>query len=334
MHQARFYHTIGADIQCELCLHQCVIKNNRFGRCGVRKHIDGVLYSTIYRKLVAEQIDPVEKKPLFHVWPGSLTYSLATKGCNFRCLHCQNYSISQVSEDLRLYQGLEKSPQEVVTQALSSGCRSISYTYVEPTVFFEYAYDCCVKARQHNLGNLFISNGYMGKGAASLLAPVLDGINIDLKSFRESFYQDICGATLQPVLDNICFFRAQGVWVEVTTLVVPGLNDSDEELHDIASFLAATDPDIAWHVSGFRPTYKMQDRPPTSPATLIKAREIGLSHGLRHVYVGNLRNVGGEDTYCPGCSAVLIKRAGFHVLSNQMQSGLCPDCGNKIAGFW
>lgn len=334
MNPARFYHTVGADVQCELCLHRCRIKNNRFGKCGVRKHLDGVLYTTVYGKLVAQQIDPVEKKPFFHVWPGSLTYSLATMGCNFRCLHCQNYSISQVGAQSGLGQPAARSPQEIITAAVAAGCRSISYTYVEPTVFFEYAFDCCVAAKKHNIGNLFVSNGYLGKTAATQLAAVLDGINIDIKSYREEFYQEICGARLQPVLDNVRFFREQGVWVEVTTLVIPGLNDTDDELAGIAGFLAAIDPDIVWHVSGFRPTYQMTDRPPTPWSTLVRARQLGLAQGLKQVYVGNLRNGPETDTICPGCSAVLIRRTGFQVSSNKMVANRCPACKIEIAGVW
>jgi len=334
MREARFYQTRGEVVQCSLCMHRCVIKSGHRGICGVRENRNGTLYTLVYGTIAAKQIDPVEKKPLFHFLPGTKTYSIATVGCNFTCLHCQNFSLSHAEIKEHSLFAVNMTPREVVQSALGGGCHSISYTYVEPTVFFEFAYDCCVEARKHSLKNIFVSNGYMGKEAARLLAPVLDGINIDIKSFREDFYREVCGARLSPVLDTVRYFCSQGVWVEVTTLLIPGLNDSDEEVRSIAKFIVEVDPTIAWHVSAFRPTHRMTDRPPTSKAQLDRARNIGLEEGLKHVYVGNIRGGDGENTRCQSCQKTVLKRNGFTLEENTLLSGACPHCLEKLAGVW
>ena len=323
-------------VTCGLCNQRCVIRPNCFGKCGVRQNLDGLLYSLVYGQISAEQIDPVEKKPLFHFQPGTMTYSIATTGCNFKCLYCQNHSLSQNRVKDGQRPCLSKSPEEVVKTALHNHCKSISYTYVEPTIFFEFAYDCGIEAGKNKLKNIFVSNGYMSTDAAEMLVPVLDGINIDIKAFSDSFYQDICGAEagVEQVLENVRFFRQQGIWVEVTTLLIPGLNDSDSEISKIAEFIAEIDTDVPWHVSAFRPSYKMFDRPPTPTQRLIRAREIGLASGLKYVYVGNVHTGNGEDTICPSCQTVLIKRIGFRVVENILLSGKCPGCDSEIAGFW
>jgi pyruvate formate lyase activating enzyme len=334
MKEALFYSKKDDAVQCCLCSHRCVIKNNRRGICGVRENRQGTLYSLSYGRISAEHVDPVEKKPLFHFLPGSLTYSIATVGCNFKCLHCQNYSLSQVGPEIDQIPHQQKEPVEIVKTALLHGCRSISYTYSEPTVFFEFAYDCSTIARENGLKNVFVSNGFMTLEVSRMLAPVLDGINIDIKSFSDDFYSSTCGGKLQQVLDNVRFYTSQGVLVEVTTLIIPGLNDSEEEIRQIARFIAATNPDMAWHVSAFRPTYKMMDRQPTSSACLQRARDIGLSEGLKHVYVGNIRGGGGEDTYCPSCARTIIRRHGFSIQENLLDRGNCPDCSEEISGVW
>jgi len=334
MNEALFYHRSGVEVICGLCMHQCRIKPGRRGICGVRENRDGTLISLVYGKISAEQIDPVEKKPLFHFLPGTLTYSISTTGCNFKCLHCQNHSLSQVDSAHGRAVYVRKSPKEIAQAALSGGCESISYTYVEPTVFFEFAYDCCLAAKDLALKNIFVSNGYMSHQAAGSLIPVLDAINVDIKSFRDDFYQKVCGARLAQVLENVRFFREQGVWVEVTTLLIPGLNDSDEEILDIAEFIVDVDPEIPWHISGFRPMYRMLDRLPTHPAQLQHAREIGLDAGVKHVYVGNVPDGRGECTRCDECHKTVIHRRGFIVIENGMKAGSCPSCGNRIAGIW
>jgi pyruvate formate lyase activating enzyme len=334
MKEALFYQKSGSGVTCGLCMHQCRIKPGRRGVCGVRENRDGTLVSLVYGKIWAEQIDPVEKKPLFHFLPGSLTYSISTIGCNFKCLHCQNHTLSQV--DFRHNQTgyIIKFPKDITEAALNGGCKSISYTYVEPTVFYEFAYDCCLAAKDLGLKNIFVSNGYMSREAARMLVPVLDAINIDIKSYNDDFYQKVCGARLNQVLENVRFFREQGVWVEVTTLVIPGMNDSEEEIRDIAEFIVSVDPEIPWHVSGFRPMFRMLDRPPTLPAQLQHARDTGISAGVNHVYVGNVRDGRGESTYCPACHQTVIGRRGFNVTENSMTAGSCPSCGNHIAGVW
>lgn len=336
MQEALFYQrTSDNKVVCGLCHHRCRIASGKRGICGVRENQDGRLVSLVYGRLVSENIDPIEKKPMFHFLPGSRSLSIATVGCNFQCRHCQNYQISQYPH---LHQGritgVTRTPASVVEEAVRSGCASISYTYVEPTIFYEFAYDCARLARQRAIRNVFVSNGYMTAEVIRHLAPVLDGINIDLKSFAGSFYQTVCKARLEPVLDSIRLFHELGVLVEVTTLVIPGLNDSEEELRAIARFLRGVSVFIPWHVSGFFPTYKMLDRPSTPPSTLRKAREIGLAEGLRFVYEGNVHGSGGEDTFCPGCATLLIRRSGFDSEMVALEKGRCQKCGISIAGVW
>ena len=336
MHEAMFYQAGKEDeVVCGLCNHHCHIKAGKRGICGVRENRDGKLYSLVYGRLVAENTDPIEKKPLFQFLPGSRSYSISTVGCNFRCLHCQNYEISQYPHmhggDIT---GRERTPESVVEAAVHSDCASISYTYVEPTIFYEFAYACSELARERQLKNVFVSNGYMTPEVTHHLAPVLDGINIDIKGFTDDFYKKVCKARLQPVLDNVRLMFDLGVWVEVTTLLIPGLNDSPEELRDIARFVKGVDPGIPWHVTAFYPTYKMTDRKRTPVETLRMARNIGLEEGLRFVYEGNIPGEGGENTYCPSCNTELITRFGFSIRQNRLANGCCSDCGEKIEGVW
>ncbi|MGV1099499.1 AmmeMemoRadiSam system radical SAM enzyme [Thiovibrio sp. JS02] len=339
MQDARFYRTIDSktlEVQCHLCNHHCRIPNGKRGICQVRENQGGVLKSLNYGRLVSENIDPIEKKPIFHLLPGTRSYSIATVGCNFRCKHCQNYEISQYP---RLspgpLPGTLRTPAEVVSAARESRCQSISYTYVEPTIFYEFAYDCAKLAKEAGIRNIFVSNGYTGAEATRELAPVLDANNIDLKAFTDKFYREVCKARLQPVLDTIKLMHELGVWVEVTTLVIPGLNDSEAELLDIARFIKSISVDIPWHVTRFWPTYEMTDRPPTPHSTLIRAREIGLAEGLRFVYVGNIPGGEGENTYCPECKTLLIERIGFSISQLLVSAeGACPKCGTRIAGVF
>ena len=336
MKEARFYEKMeGGKVTCGLCNHHCKISPGKRGICGVRENRDGTLYSLVYGILVSENLDPIEKKPLFHFLPGSTSYSISTVGCNFRCLHCQNYQISQYPH---LFggeiAGRPRSARDVVATAQLEGARSISYTYVEPTIFYEFAYDCCQLARRQGIRNVFVSNGFMSPGVTRELSQVLDGINIDIKAFTERFYREVCKARLQPVLDNVRLFHELGVWVEVTTLIIPGWNDSEEELREIAGFIKEVDPAIPWHVTAFYPTYKMTDRPRTPVETLRRAREIGLGEGLRFVYQGNIPGEGGESTYCPNCGGKVIERLGFRILENRLAAGRCPDCREPIEGRW
>ncbi|MBI5484798.1 MAG: AmmeMemoRadiSam system radical SAM enzyme [Deltaproteobacteria bacterium] len=333
MKEAMFFvREANRQVRCGLCRFRCLIADGARGVCNVRENRDGALYSLVYGRLCAEHVDPIEKKPLFHVMPGSRSYSIATPGCNFHCHHCQNYSISQVARTASIG-GREQTPQEIVQRAIDNGCSSISYTYTEPTIFFEFAYDAACLAHSAGLKNIFVTNGYISAEALAAIAPVLDAANIDLKGFSEGFYRDIVHASLSETLDSIIEYRKHGIWLEITTLVIPGLNDSDAELQGIADFIAANlGIDTPWHVSGFYPTYKMTDRPRTPVDTLRKARQIGLAAGLRYVYEGNVPGEGGEDTCCPSCSNLLIKRYGFSINANRILNGACPECGTAIAG--
>jgi len=301
----------------------------------VRENRDGVLYSLNYGKLISRNIDPIEKKPLFHLLPGSLSYSIATVGCNFRCQHCQNYDISQYP---RLHGGTivgnDATPEEIVVSAQEHGCRSISYTYIEPTIFFEFAYDCAQLAYENGIKNVFVSNGYTSPEATRKIAPFLDGNNIDLKAFTDKFYREVCGAKLGPVLDTINLMKELGVWVEITTLVIPGWNDSDSELQEIARFIKSVDPEMPWHVTRFHPTFKMTDRGATPVPTLQRARQIGIAEGLKYVFVGNIPGEDGESTICPQCKKTVLERMGFTMVSQNLAGGKCGNCGQPIAGVF
>jgi pyruvate formate lyase activating enzyme len=335
MREAMFYEKMADNrVRCGLCRFRCLIADGRRGICAVRENRGGTLHTLVYGKAIAEHADPIEKKPLYHVMPGSRSYSVATVGCNFRCLHCQNYSISQPEQGTLRITGIDLPPQEIVARALASGCRSIAYTYTEPTIFFEYAYDTAVLARKAGLRNIFVTNGYITPEALAFIRPFLDAANIDLKGYSERFYREVVQATLQEVLDSIVEYRRQGIWIELTTLVIPGWNDSDAELRGIAGFIATkVGIETPWHVSAFHPTYKMTDRPHTPPDTLARARQIGLEAGLRYVYEGNLPGEGGENTCCPSCGEMLIERHGFYLQQNRIEMGKCPTCAAVIDGI-
>lgn len=333
MKEAMFYTREGEQVRCGLCRFRCLISDGARGICAVRENSGGTLYSLVYGKLCAEHVDPIEKKPLFHVIPGSKSYSIATVGCNFHCRHCQNYTISQVERSAPI-SGKEQTPQEVVQRAIDSDCRSISYTYTEPTIFYEFAYDTARLAREAGLKNIFVTNGYISREALTTIAPYLDAANIDLKGFSEGFYRDVVHARLSEVLDSIIEYRKHGIWLELTTLIIPGLNDSDKEMQGIAEFIVSNlGIDTPWHVSQFYPTYLLTELPRTPVATLRRARDIGLAAGLRYVYEGNVPGEGGENTSCPSCSNLLIKRYGYVIESNRISNGACPDCGAAIAGI-
>jgi pyruvate formate lyase activating enzyme len=334
MKEAMLYEKLSdGKVKCNLCNHRCTIKEGNYGICGVRRNSDGSLYTLVYDKIIASHIDPIEKKPLFHFYPGSTAYSIATVGCNFKCKHCQNADISQLPIERKGYVVGEKmGPEEMAEAARRSSCQSIAYTYTEPTVFFELAYETAQKAHDKGIKNIFVSNGYMTPEALKEISPYLHGINIDLKAFTEKFYKDICGARLAPVLDTIRLAKNLGIWVEVTTLVIPTLNDSEDELRQIAEFLRDVDVSIPWHISQFYPTYQLTNLPRTPVETLHRAREIGLESGLRYVYEGNVPGRGNENTYCHGCGELLIERWGYSIQKNTIIKGQCPSCGIPVAG--
>ena len=321
-------------VQCRLCRQDCMIKPGRRGKCGVRENRDGTLTSLVYGQVVAANVDPIEKKPLFHLRPGSLSFSIATVGCNLRCRFCQNADIAQMPRDQQgRIVGQAQTPEAIVGAARANGCASIAYTYTEPTVFFELA---CATARLANaagLKNVWVTNGFMSANALEMAAPHLDAANVDLKAFSDDFYRKQCGARLAPVLDTLKLMKRLGIWVEVTTLVIPGLNDDVEELKRLATFIAEElDVDTPWHVSRFHPTYQLADRPPTPVETLMNARRIGLDAGLRYVYCGNIPGRGGEDTVCCKCGETLIARQGFSIKRHTLEAGACPHCETTVAG--
>ena len=336
MKEAMFYEKLEEGrVRCGLCRFRCLIETGKRGHCTVRENRDGILYSLVYGRVVAEQVDPIEKKPLFHVLPGSRSYSIATVGCNFRCLHCQNYRISQPEPAGVEYSGSFLAPEAVVERAVAAGCRSISYTYTEPTIYFEYAYETAVLARAAGLKNVFVSNGYITNEALATIAPYLDAANIDLKGFSETFYRDVVGASLSEVLDCIREYRRLGIWLEITTLIIPNRNDAEEELRALAQFIVSElGPGTPWHVSQFYPTYRLTDQPRTPVATLRTARRIGLEAGLRYVYEGNVPGEGGENSCCPWCGGLLIKRYGYIIEKNLISRGTCPGCGRAVDGVW
>ena len=293
MHEALLYEKLDKKkVRCNACNHRCVIAQGKRGICGVRENQDGTLYSLVYGKIIAEHIDPIEKKPLYHFMPGTFSLSIATVGCNFRCLHCQNADISQISkerpEDVEIL-GENLSPEKIVKHALDNKCPSISYTYTEPTIFVEFALDCMRLAKEEGLRNVWVSNGYMTKETLDLIGEYLDAANIDLKAFTEEFYQEVCGAKLKPVLENLIEIKKRRIWLEVTTLIIPGKNDSEKELKQIAEFIKKElGDDTPWHVSRFFPYYKMNDVPPTPIEKIYQAVEIGKKAGLKYVYPGNV----------------------------------------------
>lgn len=335
MKEAMLYGPLeGGKVQCSLCNHRCTISPSKRGICGVRENRDGKLYSLVFGRAISLNVDPIEKKPIFHLFPGSTSFSIATVGCNFRCLQCQNHDISQMPVDNGQIEGSLVPPSKVVSLAKGHRCKSISYTYTEPTIYFEYAYETAALASQEGLKNIFVTNGYMTEEALKTLQPYLDAANVDLKSFQEKFYKEVCGARLKPVLETLELMRQMGIWVEVTTLVIPTLNDSDKEFEEIAQFILSLGPDVPWHISAFYPTYKMLNLPRTPASLLHRAREIGMGAGLRYVYCGNIPGEEGEDTYCPHCGRKVIERVGFQVVKNEVVSGECCHCHTKIEGVW
>ncbi|MGB9698452.1 MAG: AmmeMemoRadiSam system radical SAM enzyme [Thermodesulfobacteriota bacterium] len=319
-------------VRCHLCHHRCLINEGQRGVCRVRENREGTLYTLVYGQLISRNVDPIEKKPMFHFAPGTRSFSIATVGCNFRCDFCQNYEISQMPKDQKRIMGEEVAPEEIVALAKRRGCQTISYTYTEPTIFFEYALEIAQLATKEGLKNIFVTNGYMTSETLKTIHPHLHGANVDLKSFREEFYQQRCGAKLAGVLESLRVMKNLGIWVEITTLLIPGLNDDQDELRDIAKFIFSLGQETPWHISRFHPMYRLLDRPPTPVRSLERAREIGMEIGLRYVYTGNVPGDVGEDTFCYQCGSLLIDRFGFQILKYQIKENKCYKCGAKIDG--
>lgn len=321
-------------VQCRLCNHVCRIKPGERGQCGVRENRDGTLFSMNYGKVAALNLDPVEKKPLYHFQPGTRTYSFATMGCNLHCTFCQNWSLSQPPRETGRIEGRSMTPEAVVEEALKLKAASISYTYSEPTIFFEFMQDTARLAREAGLKNIMVSNGFMSRECLDALAPVIDAINVDLKCFTERFYRDISGARLAPVLENLKYIKKTlGWWLEVTTLLIPGKNDSPEEIDQIARFLAEeVGTDTPWHISRFHPDYKMGDVSVTQSDSLMAAYTAGKDKGLKYVYIGNMPGLDMQHTDCPGCGKQVINRSGFSATNPAITDGRCSSCGEIIHG--
>ncbi len=326
-------------VKCSVCNHRCVIDDGKKGICGVRENQGGKLYSLVYAKAIAENIDPIEKKPFFHFMPGTTSLSIATIGCNFRCLHCQNADISQASKAptevgvptaVGKILGKDLPPEKVVENALANKCPSIAYTYTEPTIFVEYALDTMKLAKKEGLKNVWVSNGYMTKETLDAVGPYLDAINVDLKGFTEQFYQEVCGARLEPILENLKDIKKRGIWLEITTLLIPTKNNSSEELKSMAEFINnEVGSETPWHISRFFPAYKIIDLPPTEVEIIRNAVEIGKKAGLKYVYSGNIHGDSFEDTYCPKCNKKMINRIGYWV-DRLDDEGKCSNCGENL----
>ncbi len=335
MKEAMLYKRLDGNVKCALCAHRCNIADGKRGICGVRENRKGILYSLVYGKAIAMNIDPIEKKPFFHFLPKSTSYSLATVGCNFRCRFCQNADISQAPKGDGEIFGQDVPPDEIVNSAENYGCRSIAYTYTEPTIFFEYAFDTSKIAKKEGIYNIYVTNGYMTEEMLNTSKDYIDAANVDLKGFTDKFYIEICGARLQPVLDSLKLMKKLGIWIEITTLVIPTLNDSAEELGQMAEFIRdELGKETPWHLSRFHPDYLLRNLPSTPDETLHKGREIGLDAGLRYVYIGNVPGDEGENTYCYNCGELLIRRYVFDVLENKIVNSKCPSCGITIDGVW
>jgi pyruvate formate lyase activating enzyme len=335
VHEALLYEKEAENrVRCGLCAHHCRIAPGDRGACGVRENREGTLYSHVYGAIIAENVDPIEKKPLFHLLPGSRSFSIATAGCNFRCTFCQNHEISQMPRETGRIVGRERTPAEIVEMAVRSGSKSIAYTYTEPTVYFEFAFDIAGIARGKGLKNVFVTNGYMTPGMLELVVPRLDAANVDLKAFSDDFYKKQCGARLQPVLDSLRKMKELGIWVEVTTLLIPGLNDGDEELGELTAFLVSLGVETPWHISRFHPQYRMTQTPPTPASSIHRAAEIGKSAGLKYVYCGNIPGDPGENTFCTHCGRLLISRHGFSIERLDLNGSACLDCGTILDGIF
>jgi pyruvate formate lyase activating enzyme len=335
MREALFYEKLNGKVRCNLCRHRCIIVEGKRGICRVREVRDGKLYSLVYGKPISLNIDPIEKKPLFHFLPGTRTFSLATVGCNFRCDFCQNWEISQeIHPPFERMKGSEVPPEMVVEYAKKYRCYSISHTYTEPTIFYEYAFDIAKRSAEEGILNIFVTNGYITEEALKGISPYLHAANIDLKGWNDEYYRRIMGARLSEVLDSIKVYKRLGIWIEITTLVVPGWSDKEEDFKEIARFIRdELGKETPWHISRFHPHYKMMDVPPTPIESLKRAYEIGKEEGLSFVYLGNVPGMG-EDTHCPGCGSVLIRRWGFDLIENKIKDGKCPKCNTPIPGIW
>jgi len=334
MQEAQFYNKLENNIvRCQLCPKKCVIADGKRGDCKVRENQDGVLYSLVYGKSCAVNVDPIEKKPLFHFLPGSESYSIGTVGCNLHCLFCQNWTTAQQKPESVINYDL--SPKDVVRKATAEKCATIAYTYNEPIIFYEYVVDTAKIAKKKGIRSILVTNGYINKEPALELTKYVDAANIDLKGFTEDYYKKVCFAELKPVLETIKIFKDSGMWVELTNLIVPTLNDDFNKIREMCRWIKDNlGNDVPLHFSRFYPMYKLENLPSTPVETLLKAKEIAVDLGLRYVYIGNIPTKEHENTHCHVCKKLLVKRLGFSVLENNIKQGRCKFCSERIAGVW
>ncbi|HHT9148699.1 MAG TPA: AmmeMemoRadiSam system radical SAM enzyme [Candidatus Wujingus californicus] len=320
-------------IECELCPRKCTVADMERGYCGVRENRGGIYYTLVHSRVCALNIDPIEKKPLFHYLPGTKAYSLATAGCNIECKFCQNWQISQYRPEQ--IDSIKLTPDDIVKDAQTSGSKTIAFTYSEPVVFYEYMYDTSQLARKLGLKSVMISNGYIQEKPLVELCKYLDAVKIDLKGFTEKFYSETCSGELKPVLNTLVALKKIGIWFEIVVLIVPTLNDSEKEIKEMCAWIKNNlGTDVPIHFTRFHPTYKIKNLPPTPVNTIENARQIAIDTGLQFPYVGNVPNHEGENTYCPHCKQVIIRRVGFSILENHIKDGKCKDCSQTISGIW
>lgn len=334
LREALHYRTLDEQrIQCMLCPWQCTVANWQRGICGVRENRNGRYYALTYGRPCAIHNDPIEKKPFFHVYPGSKAFSIATVGCNIDCKFCQNWDISQKNpDDISVP---FKSPQEIARKAAQAKSRTVAYTYSEPTVFFEYMLDCAMEAKQLGLGNIVVSNGFINEEPLKQLCKIMTAIKIDLKSFSQQFYGKMCNGQLQPVLNTLERLAGSGVWFEIVVLVIPTLNDNMDEIKRMSAWIVKhLGPDVPLHFTRFHPAYKIQNLPSTPAATLSKVHQIASAQGCNFVYGGNMPGIKTENTYCPKCQHLLVDRYGMMLISTELKDGKCPKCGTSIPGVW
>ena len=331
--EAKYYEKLSEKrIRCQLCPHECQVADLERGTCGVRENRGGVYYTLVYGNPCAVHVDPIEKKPLFHYYPASQAFSLATAGCNFSCRFCQNWEISQKRPEQ--VSAIDLLPERVIAGARQYRCRIVSHTYTEPVVFFEYMLDCAVAGRESGIPNVMISNGYIQKKPMRELCRYLGAVKIDLKAFTEKFYQEQCGGKLQPVLDTLLLLRGEKVWFEVVVLIIPTLNDSPQEIDRMTRWIhRELGPAVPLHFTRYFPTFMIRNIPATPSATLTRAREIAMGNGLQFVYVGNVLS-DAENTFCPACKKTLIERVSYAVNVVGMKGNACKFCGAKIPGVF
>lgn len=321
------------DVQCELCPKGCVIAPGQSGECRIRVNLDGKLLAVTYGHPCSVNVDPVEKKPVFHFLPGTRILSLATVGCNLHCKNCQNWEISQ--ENPENYIAHRLPPGAISRYARQEGCPSVAYTYSEPLAYYEYTLDGCVAAREAGLKNVLVTAGYINREPMERLCRYVDAANIDLKAFSEEFYRDICDATLRPVLNTLVLAKSMGVMVEVTNLIIPTLNDADDQIRPLCRWIVRNlGRETPIHFSRFFPRYRMRNLPATPAATLDRARAIAIAEGLYHVYIGNILRPDAENTTCHACKALLVERRRYTILQNRIDSGRCPECRTEVYGIW